>query len=758
MAESRDDISEYSSEYSESGSCGSSCSGSDEDPYYPWMDKVGSREELLGLDLGVFEDGDSLYENGCIKILGILSGQELLDIKPGDWLKSINDTPVHVNNIDDICKELSVPSRIKLTISTPYFATSTTSDCHESTMDELLGSSDVIQKTKAQLLNVPHGIFYLVMEDESQISNEGVIYRYPAENTPLFNIKGLFITLSHMISDVASPPLLSCSLTIQEELVHVAFAKEGNGTFVLAFPSSCSTISEVLDFATILVKFLKFQHTTLKVAFGFGNNENQLDYFFTLFFKHYVLEYSQKCYFDSHLMEVLPSVHWLPLPVDIKTEIDEILSELESSDYGIHEGFVRNQRIYSIFGSCLFYKGYLLCNHLPKMDLIDIQSFLHLNNLLLLTRLQSVAEIIIWKEVFPSRHQRQHYSDPDYIEVKGRWFMLTVAMNNCILVVLLEAGGCSITAEGNPPPEPFYVEEVQNTLIILHDCGIASAVEKMLHQCLPPVVSSEMFLKDGSFTRNSISSIFSNTNNSSINTSLKSAGHSSHSSLPLEKGPADGESDIESSFSDISNENLSYGEHSSRRYSLSAGSTTESQGSGKFSNIQKSATSLSDTNISHSSCPEILYREQKLSVVAGNKNTLFQYLHMDPVEGVFIAPICNLSSIQESALKYIWSKFYQCCLNLRKVFARSLRNEEIIKTSTVTKYGVNTFLRNAYEQGVLFSYTHKDGLKQKKAMQFWVIGRLFFTPEPRELYVCFHDSVHQDIVEIAFRLGFGLVL
>lgn len=62
------------------------------------------------------------------------------------------------------------------------------------------------------------------------------------------------------------------------------------------------------------------------------------------------------------------------------------------------------------------------------MDLIDIQSFLHLNNLLILTRLQSVAEIIIWKEVFPSRHQRQHFSDPDYIEVRGRWFMLIVAM------------------------------------------------------------------------------------------------------------------------------------------------------------------------------------------------------------------------------------------------------------------------------------------------------------------------------------------
>lgn len=74
------------------------------------------------------------------------------------------------------------------------------------------------------------------------------------------------------------------------------------------------------------------------------------------------------------------------------------------------------------------------------MDLIDIQLFLHLNRLLLLTRLQIVSEIIIWKEVFPSRHQKHQFSDPDYIEVKGRWFMLIVAMVIifiCLIVMLI---------------------------------------------------------------------------------------------------------------------------------------------------------------------------------------------------------------------------------------------------------------------------------------------------------------------------------
>ncbi|GIY09664.1 protein inturned [Caerostris extrusa] len=75
----------------------------------------------------------------------------------------------------------------------------------------------------------------------------------------------MFITLSHMISDIASPPLLSCSLTIQGELIHASFVKEGNGTFVLAFPGKCCTISESQHFVTDLVKLLKFQFSSLKI-------------------------------------------------------------------------------------------------------------------------------------------------------------------------------------------------------------------------------------------------------------------------------------------------------------------------------------------------------------------------------------------------------------------------------------------------------------------------------------------------------------
>lgn len=39
---------------------------------------------------------------------------------------------------------------------------------------------------------------------------------------------------------------------------------------------------------------------------------------------------------------------------------------------------------------------------------------------------------------------------------------------------------------------------------------------------------------------------------------------------------------------------------------------------------------------------------------------------------------------------------------------------------------------------------------------FFFFRRLFLHPKPQEFYVCFHDSVAEVAVELAFKLSFGL--
>ncbi|XP_012590287.1 PREDICTED: protein inturned [Condylura cristata] len=65
------------------------------------------------------------------------------------------------------------------------------------------------------------------------------------------------------------------------------------------------------------------------------------------------------------------------------------------------------------------------------------------------------------------------------------------------------------------------------------------------------------------------------------------------------------------------------------------------------------------------------------------------------------------------------------------------------------------------EHGVLFECSPEPWADQHKAppvLAYWVVGRLFLRPQVQELYVCFHDSVTEVAIEMAFKLFFGLTL
>ena len=83
-----------------------------------------------------------------------------------------------------------------------------------------------------------------------------------------------------------------------------------------------------------------------------------------------------------------------------------------------------------------------------------------------------------------------------------------------------------------------------------------------------------------------------------------------------------------------------------------------------------------------------------------------------------------------------------------------------------------------YEEGILFHFTPTssssssskatnsekplkntiagDGNNVKSSLTYWVVGRMFVDPEPQQLFVCFQDGVEQNLVELAFKLGFGI--
>lgn len=74
------------------------------------------------------------------------------------------------------------------------------------------------------------------------------------------------------------------------------------------------------------------------------------------------------------------------------------------------------------------FKGYLICSHLPKDDLIDIAVYCRHYGLLPLAAKQRIGQLVIWREVFPRCHL-QPSPDADteaFQEPEGRYFLLIV--------------------------------------------------------------------------------------------------------------------------------------------------------------------------------------------------------------------------------------------------------------------------------------------------------------------------------------------
>lgn len=104
------------------------------------------------------------------------------------------------------------------------------------------------------------------------------------------------------------------------------------------------------------------------------------------------------------------------------------------------------QRLYTIVGSCIYHKHYLLGSHLTHDDLIEINSYLRQNCLFNLITNEPVKSLVIWKKVYPSLYNRgniENSRSTQPLVPNGKWFLLVVGYGYDLLAVLLESGGCT---------------------------------------------------------------------------------------------------------------------------------------------------------------------------------------------------------------------------------------------------------------------------------------------------------------------------
>ncbi|XP_054272799.1 protein inturned-like [Macrosteles quadrilineatus] len=290
-----------------------------------------------------------------------------------------------------------------------------------------------------------------------------------------------------MAGQLIPSPVTSTTIVHKGQLAHVIYTAENKELLLLAIPDSRCSLKEAILLNTDIVRCLKFTYQSLSRCFSLKEHHAALDRVFSLLQAQFL---SSSLINIQRFLDFLPAAHFIALPRDAQVQIDDALSELESNDFGGYNDEDDCQRLYSIIGSCLFYKGYLLASHFNREDLVDVNAWCRHNGLLLLSRSESVRNLVMWREVFPASCNRgQPAVTLTYFLPQGRWFLLVVGQEDCLLALLLESGGCTVKIEGNPGPEPVYVKQAQATLHHVREIQVLSLADKWIqNHCRLPTM------------------------------------------------------------------------------------------------------------------------------------------------------------------------------------------------------------------------------------------------------------------------------
>ncbi|XP_063956427.1 protein inturned-like [Lytechinus pictus] len=658
--------------------------------------------------------------------------------------------------------------------------------------------------------DVPCAIMYLTLvRDSDNDDAQEVLYKYPSSkaSTKFKDINGLFITLGDMLMNITGSKITCTSLEVGDELVHVGYHKCGSELLVLALPARCASKHTVQCMVQQLARLLNFMFLSLNRAFSETRNHSRLDHLLALLFHQALVDRIQleprKNRKEDIFIQMLPGVRWLNLPDQDKLNVDCSLSELEAADFAdLCDRHFDYRRPYVILGSCLFYKGYLLANHLPVDDLLDIHLYVQYYSLSSLSTQRSVGQLVIWREVFPTRRvQPIEAPHLGYTEPQGRWFLLIVGLKHSVLCAMLEAGGCASPAEGVVYPDEFYVDQSRATLLHLETLDVPSACEERLKVPPIPALSCADWLfpspRRGSFDSSvpprphpdspMLSKLHSQTpikgpggkkaESPHLVTKRSSSPTPPISFLSVSPNPSRKHAST-SSRTESDNESDSTSPHNSRTNSTQSSPSTSrrsesrkesdaSIGSAGSSEIYRAvrrgriipdpySMGVMQKALEETASPDY-FTATKLT--SGRDNSLFHYVHLDPSTGILITPTrSDLAFLGGLSHSQLVDNFQQCCkvISQQLTLHARLRPKDQLSGKTITRCDALTILR---EFGISFR-CHPENWPEKKqppSIKYWVVGRLIKGPRgTKECYVCYHDSTTQNTLELAFKLVFGV--
>lgn len=724
-------------------------------------------ETLLGIipgrdKAGKLSQTDS-YSGSRLYIKGFVPDGPALrsgDLRIGDVLLSLNKLDLNSSNVHTILAAIMGPMEITLKIqrlvqpkiSSPVIRHQTPPK-NDSHLIKLI-SGEAPAPSKPDLKSITHVALYLTItsSEEDNEPDQDILYQFPKSEaaSKLVALRGMFLTLSDLMSSVTGTSANSSTLVLDKKLVHVVYSKVDRDVLVIAMPSERLPLVYLQNLVADITKILSLSFGSIKRAFSDKINKTWLDHLFSLLFEKALRKPPGAADKDGQnvtLPDIFPGVQWLNLPLTTEVDVHCCLSELEAADYGeFADDYFQIRRLYTILGSSIFYKGYLVANHLPREDLEDVVLYCKYHCLLAMSAEQRVRQLVIWREVFPTRRssKSRREEDKEYREPSARYFLLIVGMKHWLMCVLLEAGGISKRAEGHPPPNTYYVDQVKNTLHQIESMDIPSVCEASLRSPRnPPLASADALLISPPTTMLQKSS-------SSFGGSDTPSSQKKHGSLDNLRLQDEVDSNDSGSIPSVIR----------RTGSDSSGSLGSFGAKGKLRSL-RSQFSLNSAGTFRKSLPENMPDLSQVvtgKLTAGIDNTLFHYVSWDSFHGIVVCPNDSDAPTTGGLVHAeVVNTFQKTCLSMRRLFSPYYKQR--LKQKNPNARFTCTVVEDVVEHGVMFHRIPDNATEQKKSpsiFKYWVIGRLLPGEHPRELYVCYHQSVPQSVVELAFKLGFGV--
>ncbi|XP_060078524.1 protein inturned-like isoform X2 [Ylistrum balloti] len=700
-------------------------------------------KSLLGIVPGHFQSGAKKANgNGsrlCVRGFvrdGPASKQSNIHI--GDCLRLVNGREVTWGNIDDVFTSILDSKQVRIVLqdvsrsaTVPVLVKEKVSTDEESLVRLVTGLcfEDNEQSEPGEITQ--YSIVYLDTEklkSEENVRDEDILYRFPADSNHdlLPNLRGCFVTIHQLLTEISESTVKRTTIRHEGEIIHISYHKEETGLLLVMYPAKKIISALLPPLVEDIVRILRVQYGSVAEAFSSNDHIQELDSFFSLF--HHCLGV---CMLKSHThsnhslgygatkcLSCFSNVQYLPLYTSFKDKIEKIVNSFEAADFfDMSDSFYGCRRSYTLLGSCLFYKGQLLCNHLPKNDLHDLYLYLRYHNLLALSGQEGMDQLVVWREVHPTRQwydlgeeQMFGYSEP----VTARWFWLIVGYKHSLLCVLLEAGGCTTKLPALCMPDPFYIDQCRATLMQIvalglpahcdtsYSCAIQTLVCPMGNKAICPSSPAKNTAGD-----------FSGSLRRQTNTlTRKDSFHSDGSSASNSSGGS----------------------------SIKKGTPTKMR--------------LFHVDYNHGNeLPQDDLKSRKIKLTVGAENCLLHFLHIDKIDGVFVSPTLGAQELE----KEITHNFHLCCTQIKHMFDKyRYRKKYSVREEHENDYRIRSHPDPSFyhirEEGVLFQVPQPD-TDQKIQEAYWVVGR---QRSKTELYVCFKDGTPQTLVELAFRMGFGL--